>query len=67
MLLEPEPPVSTTGTVFDVGLYVKTASSARITGSRAELRFTMPAATGLGEQAIAVTPARATLRAAGYA
>lgn len=67
VLLEPEQPQSATGRVFDLGLSVRAVSTARITGSRARLDFVMPAITGLGDQQITTTPARATLRAAALA
>ncbi|WP_118136096.1 DUF4255 domain-containing protein [Oceanicella sp. SM1341] len=63
VLMEPEQPASARGTVFDVGIYARVSAAARITGSRAVLPFEMPAQTGFGAREIAVTPARATLRA----
>lgn len=64
ILMEPELPVRSTGTVFDLGLHVRPIATAKILGSRATLDFTMPLASGLGDQSITTTPARATLRAA---
>lgn len=62
ILMEPEQPKSTPGIVYDVGLYVRSAAAAKVTGSRSELWFTMPQATGLGDQQIPVMPARTTLQ-----
>ncbi|WP_270731607.1 DUF4255 domain-containing protein [Shimia sp. Alg240-R146] len=62
--LPPEMPTTTNGTVFDVGLYVSSASVAKLSNSRAVLRFDMPAETGMGAQALDVVPARAVLWAA---
>lgn len=64
ILMRPEAKTRTVGTVFDVGLYVRSAVAARLTGSRSVLPFAMPAATGLGTQSLDVTPARATLQPA---
>ena len=64
IFLSPEEVRGASGTVYDVGLYVTAAAVARLRGSRSVLGFTMPAATGLGAQAIDVTPARTTLQAA---
>jgi len=63
VFMSPEEVRTSRGAVFDVGLYVASSAAARLRGSRAVLGFTMPAATGLGAQALDVTPARATLRA----
>jgi hypothetical protein len=63
VFLSPEEVRSAAGTVFDIGLYVSSSAAARLRGSRSVLGFQMPASTGLGAQAIDVTPARATLRA----
>jgi len=67
VFLSPEEVRSSGGTVYDVGLYVASSAAARLRGSRAVLGFTMPSSTGLGAQALDVTPARATLRAAAVA
>jgi len=64
IFLRPEPPARAAGTVFDLGLYVRSAAAARLVGSRAVLPFTMPAATGMGAQSLDMTPARATLQPA---
>jgi len=62
VLMEPEQPQATLGTVYDVGLYVRSGAGAKVTGSSSELWFTMPAVSGLGDQEIPVTPARTTLQ-----
>ncbi|MGJ8616715.1 MAG: DUF4255 domain-containing protein [Sulfitobacter sp.] len=67
VFLSPEDVRSASGVVFDVGLYVASSVAARLRGSRSVLGFTMPMATGLGAQALDVTPARATLRAVAVA
>ena len=64
IFMAPEVPDRATGTVFDVGLYVKSSAAARLIGSRAVLPFTMPASTGLGDQSLDVMPARSTLQPA---
>lgn len=62
VLIEPEVPTATVGTIFDVGIYVRSAAAAKVMASHAELRFTTPTATGLGSQSVEVIPARATLQ-----
>jgi len=54
VFLSPEEVTSSGGTVFDVGLYVASSAAA-------------PASTGLGAQALDVTPARVTLQSSAVA
>ncbi len=61
VVIEPEPPVATRGTVFDIGLFVSAGQAPRIDAVAGLVQFEPPAATGIGPQLIETAPARATL------
>jgi hypothetical protein len=64
VLLDPEPPHRMPGTVLSVGAYVTPIGTVTLTGTRSDLRFTLPAVAGGGTQTIRAEPARPALMAA---
>lgn len=64
VFLEPEPPTNASGLVFDVGIYLAIGQAPRIDASSALIAFTPPPASGMPEQAMMQSPARATLATA---
>ncbi len=64
VIIEPEAPTATRGTVFDIGLFVSAGQAPRIDAVAGLLQFEPPPATGIGPQSIETVPARATLSVA---
>ncbi|MGZ8348653.1 MAG: DUF4255 domain-containing protein, partial [Allosphingosinicella sp.] len=61
IFIEPEPPLSARGTVFDIGLFVSAGEAPRVDRVASLLQFEPPVASGLGPQVIETVPARANL------
>lgn len=61
IFIEPEEPTSAHGTVFDLGLFVSAGQAPVLKRVSSISQFSPPPQTGLGPQAIEMSPARVTL------
>jgi hypothetical protein len=61
VFIEPEEPLGVSGRVYDLGLFVSAGQAPVLESVTSIMQFTPPPATGLGAQAVEMSPAQATL------